>query len=292
MTRYADPRRITRIFSMDARMPAAFPLNKITRIATLATIAIAFAIDGRASSMTSFEVIETMLTAQESDSIFMGSLFGPDSNSTLQFSATYDPTAQTFSYATLAGQRYEGLAFSMVTTGSFDTQLGQYDWSTIAALGTQTWTGSSSGVWSDSNGSIVPDDDDCTGFNGPKVDVNSSYTYQGDTYTVKGSIPTKKNADGTTSSCGKLTYKSPYKSDVPYDFPSTDVVNKDGTVEVHANGHDESFSLNGNLPDGGGLGNFDVRIAAAVPEPTTLTLFAAGSLLIAAGRLRRRKRAP
>src|ERR1022692_3571429 len=109
------------------------------RFAVLTTVALALAIEGRASLISSVEVVETMVQAQESGSIFMGTVFGPDATSTLHFAATYDPAAQTFSYDTLPGQTYQGQAFSMATNGSFNGQLGEYQWNTIAELGQQSW---------------------------------------------------------------------------------------------------------------------------------------------------------
>ena len=232
------------------------------RIATLTTVALALATKGHAGLISSIEVVETMVQTQESGSIFMGSIFGPDSNSTIQFSASFDPVAKTFAYATLPGQSYLGLALSMATNGSYDSQLGQYEWSTTAQLGQQTWTGGGSDVW-------VGD---------PTANINTTYVYKGVTYTVTGSIP----VDALGHSSGTLTYTSP--SGAKYNWASTDFVpgSPSMPITVQANGFNEQVSLDGNLPfPNGGLGNFDVRISStAVPEPSTMVPLLGGLLYV------------
>jgi hypothetical protein len=237
------------------------------RFTILTTLAMALAMEGRAGLLTSMEVVETMSQSAESALIFTGTVFGADAFSTLNFAASYDPNAKTFSYDTLPGQTYQGQAFSMATTGSYNSGLGEYQFTTVASLGSQTWTGAGTDMW-------VGD---------PTANINTTYVYKGVTYTVTGAIP----VDVLGHSEGTLTYTSP--SGESYLWPSTDFVPGSPTmpITVNANGFEEHASIDGSIPFGGGLGAFSAEITpSAVPEPSAV-LPVLGGLLCLFSRIRK-----
>ncbi|MBV8729989.1 MAG: hypothetical protein JO336_09290 [Acidobacteriia bacterium] len=207
-----------------------------------------------------------MANAQLGDAIFLSSSFAPLNTASLQFTDTFDPVAKTFSYQTGAGQMYEGMSVSMSTTGSFNSALSEYQWTTTAFLGSSTWTGTSTGVWV-----------------GDPITINSTYVYKGVTYAVTGTI----NLDGLQSS-GTLTYTAPPGTPnnicvAGCKWPSTDSISAPpSTLTVMAVGFDASLGLNGVLPfPDGGAGNVQLQVSP-VPEPTFMGPLVAAILLLLA----------
>ena len=227
----------------------------------------------RASSLSlSIEVPETMLAVQEADALFLAGIAGPDGASTLQYTFSENLSSQTFAYATLPGQTYQGLAISMILAGSFDSSTGSYDWTGAGYLGANSWTDRGSGAW-------VGD---------PTFPITGTYVYKGVTYDVTGNA----EVDSQGHSSGTFTYTNP-TTHQSYNWGSTDFVpgTPSGTITIHADGFAD-FSLNGQLPAGidGGIGTFSATIAPSpVPEPASLLLVGGAMVLFGRGLRRQRK---
>lgn len=236
-------------------------------IATVALIAI-FAIPLSATSFTSDQVVETMMEAEGVDTLYVGLIFGPDASSILHFISNVNLSTGAFSYSLLSGQTYLGQAFSLTTTGIFNSSLNEFVWTTTAQLGTQQWSENGSLTWS----GATPGEPHDFGFTQivPRNGVSYTVTITGkrDEETSTATYMVKK-ADGT----------------VVGTFDGTDFFNKKRGIWEHTvkltNG---TANAAGVTPPGGGVGSFNVTIAP-VPEPSTLALLGLGiSSLCAFGR--------
>jgi hypothetical protein len=139
-----------------------------------------------ATSVTSDEIIETMMEAEGADTLFLGQVFGPDSSSVLHFTSNVNLSTGAFSYSLVSGQTYLGSAFSLTTTGIFNSALGEFVWTTTAQLGAQHWSGSGSGTWSGD----------------PKFPYTDTVTLNGVAYTVTGMIDRESGRNRGTDGTG------------------------------------------------------------------------------------------
>jgi hypothetical protein len=141
-----------------------------------------------ATSVSTDEIIETMMEAEGTDTLFLGQVFGPDSSSGLHFTSNVNLSTGAFSYSLVSGQKYLGSAFSLTTTGTFNSALGEFVWTTTTQLGSQHWSGSGSGTWSGD----------------PTFKENYTVTLNGVDYAVTGTID-----PGAHTSSGEYTFKAP-----------------------------------------------------------------------------------
>lgn len=339
MTRYANPRYFTRIFSMAARKGAVVArlysllrqqcrrrspelfgvasislstistkdarslsqlmevsqpsrrskfacLNTFPSVAALCLVICFFAPchQARANVLNGTdEALAAMMTSQEDDTGYLMRRFGLLTN-TLEFTSNY--SHDSFEYSLASGSSYNGSPIAMTTTG---TRVGLDSWtiSTSGSLAGSPFTATTmqtftiGGVPGDAAGG-VPEDQDVDGKDGHwdwhshiswrenPLDPTELLSYGYKWFTYDG-VPGKYYIENDSR---KRTLDELIEWATSYSA----LFDPSGFGTLVASG----TSTNG-------VGTFSV---SNVPEPTTLSLFGAASLLIAAGRLRRRKRTP
>ncbi len=261
-------------------------LNSIQIAAAVACGLASFATAGSITATTF--VTETMMETQSFNNLILYGAFGADTTSTLQFSSFTDPVTNTFSYQTLPGQTYDGMAVSLSGSGAFDMNTDEYNYTVSGIVGNDVYSGSGTLQW-------VGDPTATPCFN-----VNLG----GKNYRVCANL----EVDGTGDSTGTYTFTAPDGTVYgPYNgsdhlttggwFHTITVprnpVTLDGTVDVIAsvgsipNLHADT----GGEFNGGGFGSFQTGISA-VPEPSPGSMFGIGCVLMLSARglqrLRRR----
>ncbi len=238
-----------------------------------------FALPARAGM---FEVTETMMAVQGNAGLFMGSVFGPDNSTTLQFSSQVDPVTRSFSFASLPGQTYLGQPFSLSSAGSYNSVLGKYLWTTDGQLGSQSWMETGTAQW-------VGD---------PTGTFHGNQVLGGVRYAIDGTA----EVDGMGHSEGQFTFTSPNGTQFgPY--PGTDYVSSNGdwiyTIQVPRNPITPNGIVTnamGNIPfPNGGIGNFDFQVnaqPASTPEPSSLALLGVGAFSLLGYGWRRWRQSP
>jgi hypothetical protein len=222
-------------------------------------------------------VTETMMQAQGDESIFIGSVFGTDASTPLQFTSYVDPVALTFSFASVTGQTYQGMAFSLSLNGNYDTTLGQYEWSAVGQLGSQSWTNTGTAVW--------------TGDDEPNsTTILDTFEYppgSGHFYTISGSV----NVDIGNDSTGLFTFLGPAKQ--IWTYSGGDHYNpRIGQFSWNVPNTPLGFlsGITGSVPvPNGGAGTSEMMIAS-IPEPSTLVVLVSALPLGFVYCWRRRKR--
>lgn len=86
--------------------------------------------------------LEAVMLGQEADTEILPRL--QISHTPVDFSSSLNPSGGAFSYQTLPGATYAFLPLSLAATGSFNPMSDVGSWTSMATLGTTTWTGSGS----------------------------------------------------------------------------------------------------------------------------------------------------
>jgi hypothetical protein len=237
-------------------------------LALALALVVAFSILAHASfvhaASTNFqEVLETMMSTQTVDALFIVHIFAPQSATTLNFTSNLDPVARSFSYSLLPGQLYQGQSISLSANGSFDSVLGYYGHATSGQIGPQTWSAGGTIQW-------VGD---------PTGQVNTTAVIGGNIFHVTGSLEFEPSG-GAGRSTGMFTFtgspSGPGGAGPFGPYPGTDAFllgQWECTVQVPPNPLVPDGGVlfsRGNVPFGG-PGNFEVHIAPVL-EPSTLLL--------------------
>jgi len=235
-------------------------------LALALALVVAFSILAHASfvhaASTNFqEVLETMMSTQTVDALFIVHIFAPQSATTLNFTSNLDPLARSFSYSLLPGQLYQGQSISLSTNGSFDSILGIYGHATSGQIGPQTWSAGGTIQW--------------VGY--PTRQVHTTVVIDGNIFHVTGSLEFEPSGAGRST--GMFTFTGapsgpggagPGQWEYTVQVPPNPLVPDGGVL----------FSR-GNVPfPNGGPGNFEVHIA---PVPESSTLLPLGSSLAGLG---------
>ncbi len=154
---------------------------------------LAGAAGAKASQITLAEVTETMMSVASKEGTALGVALGPDASSLLQFSSFVDPNARTFSFTTLPGQHYLGMAVSLTTVGVYNIGLGQYTWNAAGSVGASSWSDSGSAVWTGDPTETIPE---------------HTVTLFGHSYSVRGTVETSPDPtnDRITLSKGDFVF--------------------------------------------------------------------------------------
>jgi hypothetical protein len=228
------------------------------------------------------EVTEVMMESQGLHGALIGSLFGPDDAAQLRFTSQVDVAGKTFSYS-LPGPRTDaGQAVSWTTTGSFNSGLNIWQWSTACTVGTLNLS---------TLGGLGP----FVGADPPAWDifidlsldttVISDVTYtQTAIRTVSMGTITVKTLSGTvissTEHTDQLILQGPDTGKWQWDTGM--ITGTLGKSDFRAGA--AGFSP---MPDGG-LGEFTLCITA-VPEPSAFLLAFTGVVLAGCGWQRRKR---
>lgn len=117
-----------------------------------------------------FQTVSAALgESQMMEATLIDLVYGPDASSTLTSTFSLNPTTGSFTSVLDSGQTYLGQPVSLSTTGTYNSGTGQYQWTSTAQLGTDTWTSSSFATW--------------TGD--PTISFTGTVTINGTTYTVQ-----------------------------------------------------------------------------------------------------------
>lgn len=220
----------------------------------------------------------------------MAHLFGPDTSVDLRFSSVLDPIGRSFSFSSLAGQTYLGQPILLTTSAVYNASLSRYEWSTSGSLGSSSYSGTGTVTW-------VGD---------PAGTDSSQVTLGGRVYQITSNLTYDIGPFGPGTSSGTYMFTGPpggpggpgpfgpyngTDSFVAGHYQSTVIVPKNPIVPTGV-----IMFTNGNIPfpadglPGGGLGNFDIRMAP-IPEPRPFLSVVCGAvLLLRAGQRRRSAR--
>ena len=244
-------------------------------LALALALVVAFSILAHASfvhaASTNFqEVLETMMSTQTVDALFIVHIFAPQSATTLNFNSNLDPVARSFSYSLLPGQLYQGQSISLSANGSFDSVLGYYGHATSGQIGPQTWSAGGTIQW----------------LGDPTGQVNTTVVIGGSIFHVTGSLEFEPSGAGRST--GMFTFTGSHSGAGPFGpYPGTDALllgQWEYTVQVPPNPLVPDGGVlfsRGNVPfPNGGPGNFEVHIA---PVPESSTLLPLGSSLAGLG---------
>jgi hypothetical protein len=211
---------------------------------------------------------EIMLSAEQCDAAFLGSVFGPGGTSPLSFTSSVNVSANTFSYTLNPGSTYLGQAISLTTTGYYDATNSIWNWSSSGSLGTTSWNNIGSET-------ITGD---------PLGNISYEGSLLGFTLNVAVDYSTL-NFSNVSTGAGILSYQG-------HDLVT--VTETDSRNFVTGAVTWSLFSVvfgaqqNGIAPPGGGGGSFDIIIGAPVPEPSSCALLGIGMAGVL-GLVRRRR---
>jgi hypothetical protein len=212
------------------------------------------------------QVTESMIASVEDMSLILVADAGFDAAS-LQFTCNVDPVSGAFSYSLNSSQTYQGLAFSLSTSATFDSSLGQYDWTTTGQLGSATWNGNGSITWTPGD----PPDNTNADIGDKNYAVTSAITYDDNTMKQSdGKFTVFDNGKQVGGPYDGRDMADPQGGGLKYDFiiPGTDPLSPSPAGAV--------IFCDGVVPPVvGGAGNFQITISS-VPEPSSLLMASIG----------------
>jgi hypothetical protein len=161
---------------------------------------------------------------------------------TLNYAFVVNTNTGSFSYASLPGQTFEGVAFSVSGMGTYDAISNTYDWTASGYLGPSTWAEQGEMEW--------------TGD--PNANVSGSVSLNG---TVIGSISGTVDVDGMGHSSGTVAYTP--NGGTPNPMSVTDFVpGAPGPWTFYWNGHDAQVAISGEWVETSDSGGIDTGTAS------------------------------
>ncbi len=96
-----------------------------------------------------FQTVEMMKHTQFSDGVALARYFGPDALSPIQVTTRLDPENRSFAYSAVSGSTYLGQALTLETSGEFNETSQQWETTSSASLGLESWSQTGFGDYAD-----------------------------------------------------------------------------------------------------------------------------------------------